>query len=78
MQEEIELSQRPSYPTTHFELVEEEPQSPIERNVALVEDIPPNGGYGWVCTTCLFMINAHTWGINSVRSTCGTLLIQIR
>lgn len=23
---------------------------------------PPNGGYGWVCTMCCFLINAHTWG----------------
>ncbi|KIX03265.1 uncharacterized protein Z518_06817 [Rhinocladiella mackenziei CBS 650.93] len=30
-----------------------------------VEDIPPNGGYGWVCTACVFLINAHTWGLNS-------------
>lgn len=26
---------------------------------------PPNGGYGWVCTFCCAMINAHTWGLNS-------------
>lgn len=26
---------------------------------------PPNGGYGWVCTACVAIINAHTWGINS-------------
>lgn len=25
----------------------------------------PNGGYGWVCTACVALINAHTWGINS-------------
>jgi hypothetical protein len=31
-----------------------------------VEDVPPDGGYGWVCTACNFFINAHTWGINSV------------
>lgn len=30
------------------------------------EDIPPNGGYGWVCVICVFWINAHTWGLNSV------------
>lgn len=30
-------------------------------------DAPPNGGYGWVCVACVFWINAHTWGINSVR-----------
>ncbi|KFH44850.1 transporter-like protein [Hapsidospora chrysogenum ATCC 11550] len=26
---------------------------------------PPNGGYGWVCTACVAVINAHTWGLNS-------------
>lgn len=31
-------------------------------------DVPPNGGYGWVCVACVFWINAHTWGINSVGS----------
>lgn len=25
-----------------------------------------DGGYGWVCVLCVFLINAHTWGINSV------------
>lgn len=24
------------------------------------------GGYGWVCVVCTFLINVHTWGINSV------------
>jgi hypothetical protein len=33
-----------------------------------VEDVPPNGGYGWVCTACVFLINAHTWGLNSVSA----------
>lgn len=28
-------------------------------------DQPPNGGYGWICTLCVALINAHTWGINS-------------
>jgi len=28
-------------------------------------DVPPNGGYGWVCTVCCATINAHTWGLNS-------------
>lgn len=36
-------------------------------NIALQEDIPPDGGYGWVCTVCVFLINAHTWGVNGVR-----------
>lgn len=30
-------------------------------------DEPPDGGYGWVCVACVFLINAHTWGVNSVR-----------
>jgi len=30
------------------------------------DDEFPEGGYGWVCVLCIFMINAHTWGINSV------------
>jgi hypothetical protein len=29
--------------------------------------VPPNGGYGWVCVGAVFFINAHTWGLNSVR-----------
>lgn len=35
-------------------------------NVANIEPVPPNGGYGWVCAVGLFLINAHTWGVNSV------------
>jgi hypothetical protein len=31
-------------------------------------DVPPDGGYGWVCVACVFLINAHTWGVNSVRT----------
>ncbi|PQE25913.1 hypothetical protein CJF30_00000649 [Rutstroemia sp. NJR-2017a BBW] len=30
-----------------------------------VVDEPPDGGYGWVCVACVFLINAHTWGVNS-------------
>ncbi|OAQ63016.1 MFS transporter (Mch2) [Pochonia chlamydosporia 170] len=26
---------------------------------------PPNGGYGWVCTACVALVNGHTWGLNS-------------
>lgn len=32
------------------------------------EDTIPDGGYGWVCVVCVFWINAHTWGINSVST----------
>ncbi|KAI9040181.1 MFS general substrate transporter [Aspergillus affinis] len=34
-------------------------------NVDAFEVIPPDGGYGWVCTFCVFMITVHTWGVNS-------------
>ena len=27
---------------------------------------PVEGGYGWVCVFGVFLINAHTWGLNSV------------
>ncbi|KAK0104698.1 hypothetical protein ONS95_004971 [Cadophora gregata] len=29
------------------------------------DDIPPDGGYGWVVVACVSLVNAHTWGINS-------------
>jgi MFS family permease len=32
---------------------------------SIAPDEPPNGGYGWVCTICCAIINAHTWGLNS-------------
>ena len=44
----------------------DEEQSPDPENVPV--GAPPDGGYGWVCVACCFWINAHTWGINSVRS----------
>ena len=40
----------------------------VERVEKRQVDVPPNGGYGWVCVGCVFWINAHTWGINSVCS----------
>ena len=48
------------------------------------EYVPPNGGYGWVCVACVFLINAHTWGFNFVsgplprRSSHGTLILTCR
>jgi hypothetical protein len=47
-----------------------QPESDIDppQDATSVEDVPPNGGYGWVCTACVFMLNAHSWGINSVSN----------
>ncbi|KAH8598983.1 major facilitator superfamily domain-containing protein [Bisporella sp. PMI_857] len=41
------------------------PEESSNGNVSKVEDVPPNGGYGWVCVASCFIINFHTWGINS-------------
>ncbi|CAG8918133.1 unnamed protein product [Penicillium salamii] len=37
----------------------------VEPDEKYERDVPPDGGYGWVCVACVFWINAHTWGINS-------------
>ncbi|KAL2810455.1 major facilitator superfamily domain-containing protein [Aspergillus granulosus] len=53
------------------ESLKDEHHSSVERKPAIVqqekpgEDVPPDGGYGWVCVASVFWINAHTWGINS-------------
>lgn len=39
---------------------------PADPDEKYKRDVPPDGGYGWVCVICVFWINAHTWGINSV------------
>jgi MFS family permease len=49
---------------------EKESSIPQENSVTLqktksIVDVPPNGGYGWVCVTACATINAHTWGLNS-------------
>ena len=38
----------------------------VQTNVTTREDVPPDGGCGWICTLCVLLINAHTWGVNSV------------
>ncbi|KAF4631551.1 hypothetical protein G7Y89_g6580 [Cudoniella acicularis] len=30
-----------------------------------IADVPPDGGYGWICVACVSLINGHTWGLNS-------------
>jgi hypothetical protein len=35
-------------------------------NITL-EDVPPDGGYGWICVAACFSINCFTWGAVSVR-----------
>lgn len=32
------------------------------------EENPPDGGYGWVCVSACFVLNAFTWGTVSVSS----------
>ncbi|KAL4959650.1 MCT family MFS transporter [Aspergillus stella-maris] len=49
---------------------EEGPESIEPERAAAVDkisgdDLPPDGGYGWVCVASVFWLNAHTWGINS-------------
>lgn len=46
------------------------PEVPEEdmTNVASIEPVPPNGGYAWVCTFAVFLINMHTWGVNAVST----------
>lgn len=45
--------------------IELEQLSGLQTNITERIDVPPNGGYGWVVTACVFFINAHTWGVNS-------------
>lgn len=49
--------------------VEEPRCDPIESNamanIVSLEDVPPDGGYGWVITACVFIANCHTWGVNA-------------
>lgn len=66
---------RDEAPLTNFELeaqlttiisgVQETSRNSIS-NVVSQQDVPPDGKYGWVVTLCVFLINAHTWGVNGV------------
>ncbi|MCJ1284779.1 Tubulin beta chain (Beta tubulin) [Xylographa opegraphella] len=46
--------------TVTFNDEEQSVMKPNER-----PDIPPDGGYGWVCVVAVACVNAHTWGLNS-------------
>ncbi|KAJ5979816.1 hypothetical protein N7481_007114 [Penicillium waksmanii] len=44
--------------------------STTTQDSTMSESPPPpttfrEGGYGWVCVACTFLMNAHTWGINA-------------
>ncbi|KAJ9658974.1 hypothetical protein H2198_003403 [Neophaeococcomyces mojaviensis] len=57
------VAQRPASPPSSSTIDHEDVEnSPTPTKEA---DVPPNGGYGWVCIACCFWINACTWGINS-------------
>lgn len=55
-------------PTSTMEL--EQLTGSQQTNVAQREDVPPDGGYGWVVAACVFLINAHTWRVNSAWGVC--------
>ncbi|KAJ5312843.1 hypothetical protein N7508_003673 [Penicillium antarcticum] len=49
------MSKSAPNPTAHAN-----PEEPSPSQEAIRE-----GGYGWVCVACVFLMNAHTWGINA-------------
>ncbi|KAB8237213.1 major facilitator superfamily domain-containing protein [Aspergillus alliaceus] len=52
--------------------IRNEETTPINASsTEVLEDIPPSGGYGWVCAFCVILVNVHTWGISS---TWGVIL----
>lgn len=60
--EDLDSTTEPSERTITVNDPEQAPQPQVKE-----ADIPPDGGYGWVVVICSFLINAHTWGINSVN-----------
>jgi hypothetical protein len=58
---------------TVIDLESEKTASPKSK----VEDVPPDGGYGWVCVACCALINAHTWGVNSVSLISSIVKFEI-
>ena len=39
---------------------------PVEIPGGSDDDVPPDGGYGWVVVAAVFFMNSSSWGINSV------------
>jgi MFS family permease len=66
--EEMGLAQSDkSIEATDPQAAEKEAKTPrlaLQKTKSYV-DVPPNGGYGWVCVAACATINAHTWGLNS-------------
>ena len=66
--EQSSLGSTPSSPpaTSHqFPGSSEKSDAQPAAEISASSNEPPDGGYGWVCVACCFLINAHTWGINS-------------
>ncbi|KAJ5171714.1 MFS general substrate transporter [Penicillium capsulatum] len=62
---ELTSPSRNDLENSQINLTQPEQRENLQHNAIAVEDVPPNGGYGWVCTFCVFLIIVHTWGINS-------------
>ena len=43
-----------------------EPNIPAQEDTTPAIVCVPDGGVGWLYVACVFLINAHTWGINGV------------
>lgn len=66
MKEDLQAGEhRASNTTSHDGTLNEVAEVAVEAVRPPPEDLPPNGGYGWVCVVAVALINAHTWGINS-------------
>lgn len=45
----------------------EQPDPPSALTLDEVDNLPPDGGYGWVCVLACFLVNFATWGVVAVR-----------
>jgi len=75
LEKDTEIDEIDSPTSVHPEEIESSPiheqrKSPVPPPDGLTAPLPPqdalpDGGYGWVCVAVCFIINAHTWGMNS-------------